>query len=192
MAEREFCRRCGAPLVPSVPPGDNRLRASCDRCGFIQYDNPRNVVGCLLVSDGKVLLCRRAIEPRHGFWTVPAGFMEQGETLLDGARRESFEEAQAQGDDLQLFAVYSLPHISQVYIMFRGRLRDGHAAAGDETLEVGLFDEADIPWDSLAFPVVTETLQRHFENPGSLRGAVYNAEIVSRPGEPLQIVRHPV
>ncbi len=186
----QYCRKCGQPVVPSVPPGDNRPRALCHECGHVEYDNPKNVVGCLLVWQGKVLLCRRAIEPRYGLWTLPAGFMENAESLQDGAQRECLEEAEARVDGIHLFAVYSLPHISQVYIMFRGELREGYAAAGDETLEVGLFDEASIPWNDLAFPVVTETLERHFERPGELGGVVLSADIVSRPGAPLNIARH--
>lgn len=190
-----FCTQCGEPCHQQIPEGDNRLRRVCKRCDFIHYENPKNVVGCLLEWEGKVLLCKRAIEPRYGFWTLPAGFMENEESILEGAAREAFEEATATSDDLRLFAVYTLPRISQLYLMFAGQLRNGYAQASEETLEVGLFDEANIPWEELAFPVVTETLKRFFESrkqPGepSLK-SVHYADIHSRPGAPLEIVRHP-
>lgn len=186
-----FCTQCGEPCRRLVPEGDNRLRRVCTGCDLIHYENPKNVVGCLLVWEGKVLLCKRAIEPRYGYWTLPAGFMENEESTLEGAAREAFEEATAKCDDLSLFAVYNLPRISQVYIMFQGQLRDGFAkACEEETLEVGLYDEEDIPWDDLAFPVVTETLTRYFASRKTPDGCVYHADIHSRPDQPLKIVRH--
>ncbi len=190
-----FCTECGGGCIQQIPDGDNRLRRVCTRCATIHYENPKNVVGCLLEWEGRVLLCKRAIEPRHGFWTLPAGFMENEESLMEGAAREAFEEATAKSDDLRLFAVYSLPRISQIYLMFAGQLRDGFAKANEETLEVGLFDEADIPWDTLAFPVVTETLTHYFkdrkQNGKPASTGVHYADIHSRPGAPLDIVRHP-
>lgn len=191
MAESQrYCRECGTGVSIRIPEGDNRERDVCDSCGFIQYDNPRNVVGCLLEWQGKVLLCRRAIEPRLGFWTLPAGFMENRETVLEGAAREAREEANAEAEDLRLFGIYNLPRISQVYLMFRGTLKDGFSSAGDETLEVGLFDESDIPWKDLAFPVVHEALMRYYESREQRHYRVHLADIVSRPGSPLDIVRH--
>ena len=186
------CEGCGHGTERRVPDGDNRPRRVCTRCGLIHYENPKNVVGCLLEWQGRVLLCRRAIEPRRGFWTLPAGFMENGESTREGAAREAMEEAAARCDDLRLFAVYDLPRISQVYLMFAGRLRDGAARAGDETLEVGLFGEEEIPWDELAFPVVTETLARWFGRRRGEEGGtrVHCADVASRPGAPLEIVRH--
>jgi len=189
--ETRFCQRCGERVAHRIPTGDNRARAVCTGCGFIHYENPKNVVGCLLEWQGKVLLCKRAIEPRHGYWTLPAGFMENQETTLDGAAREAREEACAECDDLRLFGVYNLPRISQVYLMFFGQLRDGFAQAGDETLAVQLFDESDIPWDELAFPVVVETLMRYYEMREQRSRVVYCADIFSRPGAPLEIVRYP-
>lgn len=118
--------------------------------------------------------------------------MENEESTIEGAAREAFEEATAASDDLRLFAVYNLPRISQVYLMFHGRLRDGFAQASQETLEVGLFDQSEIPWKELAFPVVTETLTRYFELSEQRDSRVYHADIYSRPGMPLEIVRHPV
>lgn len=173
-----------------MPTGDNRQRHVCPRCEHIHYENPKNVVGCLLEWQGKVLLCKRAIEPRHGYWTLPAGFMENNESTVEGAAREAYEEATARCEDLRLFGVYNLPHVSQVYLMFSGTLTNGFAAANEETLDVGLFDESEIPWQELAFPVVTETLTRYYELKEQRDSRVYCADIFSRPGAPLEIVRH--
>lgn len=186
-----FCTQCGNTVKHKIPEGDNRSRKVCGSCDFIHYENPKNVVGCLLEWQGKVLLCKRAIEPRHGFWTLPAGFMENQESTIEGAAREAYEEATAQCDELRLFSVYNLPRISQVYLMFFGKLRDGYAKANEETLDVGLFDESEIPWGDLAFPVVTETLTRYYEMREQRDRRVYCADIFSRPGAPLEIVRHP-
>lgn len=186
-----FCMQCGSTVKQEIPQGDNRLRKVCSGCSFIHYENPKNVVGCLLEWQGKVLLCKRAIEPRYGYWTLPAGFMENQESTIEGAAREAYEEATARCDELRLFSVYNLPRISQVYLMFFGKLRDGFAKANEETLEVGLFDESEIPWSELAFPVVTETLTRYYEMRHERERRVYCADIFSRPGAPLEIVRHP-
>lgn len=186
-----FCSHCGHSCSVLVPEGDNRPRRVCSGCQCIHYENPKNVVGCLLEWQGKVLLCKRAIEPRYGYWTLPAGFMENEETTIQGAAREAFEEATARCDELRLFSIYNLPRISQVYLMFNGRLRDGYAQAGDETLEVGLFDESEIPWDKLAFPVITEALTRYFDRHDQRDQQVYCADILSLPGQALNIVRHP-
>jgi ADP-ribose pyrophosphatase YjhB (NUDIX family) len=137
-----------------VPTGDSLPRDICDRCGFIHYVNPKVVVGSVVTYQGKFLLCRRAIEPRRGFWTLPAGFMEQGETAEDGARREAREEANADIVLRDLLAVYSIPRIAQVQLMYRATLADPSFSAGEESLEVALFDWDDIPWKELAFPSV--------------------------------------
>lgn len=192
MTDLLFCQRCGHAVKQMVPEGDNRPRAVCTSCDFIHYENPKNVVGCLLEWRGNVLLCKRDIEPRRNYWTLPAGFMENKETALTGAAREAREEACAETEELRLFAVYNLPRISQVYLMFFGRLKDGFAEAGDETSEVGLFSEEDIPWDELAFPVVTETLTRFYERKQERVREVHYADIFSIPGAPLDIDRHPV
>lgn len=161
MPAMKFCSACGGPVTRRIPPGDNRERFVCDHCGAIHYVNPKIVAGCLVEHDGRVLLCRRGIEPRKGLWTLPAGFLELGETTLAGALRETWEEACAKVDAATLYTVFNLPHISQVYLFYRGRLIGDAFAAGEETTEVALFDESDIPWDELAFPVVTNTL-KHF------------------------------
>ena len=186
-----FCNQCGAGVTQRIPEGDSRERAVCDSCGTIQYENPKNVVGCLLTWQGKILLCKRAIEPRAGYWTLPAGFMENNESTVEGAAREAREEAKAVGEDLRLFGVYNLPRISQVYVMFHGVLQNGFAEAGEETLETRLFDESEIPWKELAFPVVVECLQRYYERREQRVNKVYHADIRSRPGARIDIVRHP-
>jgi ADP-ribose pyrophosphatase YjhB (NUDIX family) len=159
-----FCSNCGAPVTLKVPPGDTLPRHVCDRCDTIHYQNPRMVVGCIPEWEERILLCRRAIDPRYGLWTVPAGFMENGETTLQGAARETLEEANARVEVGALYAVYNIPHINQVYMLFRARLLDTDFSAGAETLETRLFDEADIPWDELAFATVRNTLTHYFND----------------------------
>lgn len=158
----KFCSECGKPVDQRIPEGDNRLRYVCGHCQTIHYQNPNIVAGCLPVWQGKVLLCRRAIEPRMGYWTLPAGFMENGETLHQAASRETDEEACARVHDLQLYTLFDLPHISQVHVFFRAKLSDPDFAAGPESLEVQLFEESAIPWSELAFPTVGHTLKYFF------------------------------
>jgi len=157
----KFCSSCGDAVVWRMPPGDSRHRFVCDGCATIHYQNPRIVTGCLVTWQDRVLLCKRAIEPRRGYWTLPAGYLENGESAEAGAVRETWEEAAARVEVDDLYTLFSLPHISQVYIFFRGRLTAPEFAAGEESLAVDLFHEDDIPWDELAFPVVKDTL-RHF------------------------------
>jgi ADP-ribose pyrophosphatase YjhB (NUDIX family) len=159
----KFCSHCGfaAPEL-RVPDGDTLPRYVCGACGTIHYQNPKVVVGCLPVWDDKVLLCKRAIEPRRGLWTLPAGFLENGETILAGAERETAEEARARVDVGLLYTMISLPHINQVYVMFRARLLDLDFGPGSESLEVKLFDEADVPWSEIAFRTITRTLRNYF------------------------------
>ena len=157
-----YCSHCGAPVSHRIPGGDNRPRYICDACGAIHYQNPRLVVGCLPVWQDRVLLCRRAIEPRLGLWTLPAGFMENGETSAEGAIRETLEEAGARVELLGLYSLIDIPDISQVYMLFRARLLDLDFAAGEESLEVALLDEAEIPWDRIAFRTVQTTLEHFF------------------------------
>lgn len=143
-----------------TPPGEDRLRRVCDSCGFIDYVNPRIVAGVVAHREGKILLCRRAIDPRKGFWTLPAGFMELGESVEDGAAREAREEARAELELEGLLAMYSIPRIGQVQIFFRARLMND-PSPGPESLEVGLFDWDDIPWSELAFPSVRWALDHY-------------------------------
>ena len=142
------------PTVLRIPEGDNRERLTCPDCGFINYENPKIVVGAVCTWEGKLLLCRRAIDPRSGFWTIPAGYMELNETAEAGAAREVKEEACADIDIDGLIGVYTIPRISQVQLIYRATLKDGVFAAGEETLELDLYDWKDIPWDDLAFPSV--------------------------------------
>ncbi len=173
----KFCSHCGGPLSERIPPGDNRLRHVCDQCQTVHYQNPRIVAGCLPVWERQVLLCRRAIQPRRGYWTLPAGFMENGETLEQAAARETLEEACARVRNLQLYTLFDLPHINQVYLFFRAELADLQFAAGEESLEVGLFDEAAIPWSELAFPTVGRTLECFFADRASAVYPVRNEPI---------------
>jgi ADP-ribose pyrophosphatase YjhB (NUDIX family) len=147
-----------------IPPGDNRVRAVCERCGTIHYQNPRLVVGCVPEWHGRVLLCRRAINPRREFWTFPAGFYEIGETLQQAAARESLEEALARVQIGSLLAITHLLHAAQVHMTFRARLLDEHFGVGAESLEVQLYEEAQIPWDRLAFPSIDFALRCYFED----------------------------
>ncbi len=163
----KFCPTCGDTVNSVIPPGDNRERFVCTRCGETHYQNPRNIVGTVPVWDGKVLLCRRAINPRYGFWTLPAGFMELDETTTQGAARETLEEAGARVEIQELFALLNVPRARQVHIFYRARLLDLDFAAGEESLEVQLFDEASIPWPEIAFASVEQTLRFFFADRAS-------------------------
>jgi ADP-ribose pyrophosphatase YjhB (NUDIX family) len=160
----KFCSNCGAAVAQRVPPGDSLQRFVCDTCNTIHYQNPRMVVGCIPEWEDRILLCRRAIEPRYGLWTVPAGYMENGETTYQGAERETLEEANARIEIGPLYALYNIPHINQVYMLFRARLLDLDFTAGAETLEVRLFSEREIPWDAIAFATVRNTLTRYYQD----------------------------
>ena len=160
----KFCSSCGSPVTHRIPEGDSLPRAVCDACGTIHYQNPKIVVGCLPVYGDRILMCKRAIEPRYGLWTLPAGFMENGESAAEGAAREAMEEANAKVEIEDLYTVYSIPHISQVYMMFRARLLDPDVSPGVESLEVKLVTEAEIPWDHLAFAMVRRTLTHFLED----------------------------
>lgn len=151
-------------MIRRVPLGDSRERFMCDDCDTIHYQNPRVVTGCLVTWRDKVLLCRRAINPRSGLWTLPAGFLENGETTQEGAARETWEEACARVEVIDLYTMFSLPHISQVYMFYRAQLIDGAYSAGEETLEASLFAEQEIPWSELAFPVIEKTLELYFRD----------------------------
>ena len=160
----KFCSQCGAQVELRVPDGDTLPRHVCVACHTIHYQNPRMVVGCIPEWEDKILLCKRAIEPRCGMWTVPAGFMENGETTYQGAVRETLEEANARVEIGQLYALYNIPHINQVYILFRARLLDLDFSAGAETCEARLFRESEIPWDQIAFATVRNTLTRYYSD----------------------------
>ncbi len=160
-----FCSQCGSNRIAfEIPAGDSRPRHLCHACGAIHYENPRVIAGCIVSDGDRVLLCRRAIEPRHGFWTAPAGFLENGETLEEGAARETFEEAAAKVDIDNLYTIFNITHIHQIHVFFRGQLQDGQFGAGEESLECRLFAEHEIPWAELAFPTVAKTLKYWLED----------------------------
>jgi ADP-ribose pyrophosphatase YjhB (NUDIX family) len=160
----KFCSACGAPVSLRVPPGDSLARHVCDACGTIHYSNPKMVVGCIPEWEDRILLCKRAIEPRYGLWTLPAGFMENGESVAEGARRETLEEAKARVVLAEMFSVLSVPHINQVHIFYRARLLDLDFGPGEESLDVALFHESEVPWKDLAFRTVSTTLRHYFED----------------------------
>ncbi len=166
-----FCSDCGQPVSLAIPPDDNRLRHVCAHCGSIHYQNPKMVIGSIPLweEDGRVLLCRRAIEPRHGYWTLPAGFMENSETTEEAALRETLEEAGARVELQGLFTLLNVPHVHQVHLFYRARLLDLDYVAGTESLECRLFSELEIPWDELAFPTVSHTLKLFFADHASHR-----------------------
>ncbi|MDD2740819.1 MAG: NUDIX hydrolase [Rhodocyclaceae bacterium] len=159
-----FCPLCAAPVDFRIPEGDGLPRHVCTSCGYIHYENPRLVVGCIAEHQGLILLCRRAIEPRHGFWTLPAGFMENGETTSQGAARETNEEAGAVVSIDAAYALFSIAHIHQVHLFYRGHLSTPDFTAGIESLEVGLFRADEIPWDDLAFLSVRRCLEHYLED----------------------------
>ncbi|HLT92053.1 MAG TPA: NUDIX hydrolase [Woeseiaceae bacterium] len=165
----KFCSNCGGPVGRRVPHGDNRPRWVCDRCATIHYQNPKIVVGCVPERDGRILLCKRGIEPRRGYWTVPAGFMELGETLAEGAMRETREEACAEVELGHLFAWVDVLEAGQVHLFFTARLLDGYAA-GAETEEADLFAIDDIPWADIAFRSVRFALEKYLEDAGTDNG----------------------
>lgn len=169
-----FCSECGAVVKRLVPPGDNRERFVCESCGLVHYQNPNNVAGAILTWENRVLMCKRAIEPRYGYWTLPAGFMENNESVHQAAARESIEEARAQPGHLSLFGVFSMPYISQVYLMFYGKLLSDQVSPGAESLDVTLFTRDEIPWDEIAFPVVSHCLKLFFEK-GAYSDRVHQA-----------------
>ena len=159
-----FCSHCGSSVDLQIPEGDHLPRHICSDCGVIHYQNPKIVAGCIPEWQGRILLCRRAIEPRYGLWTLPAGFMENGETLQQAAKRETLEEACAKIKIEGFYALYNLPHVNQVYVFFRGQLVDDSFAPGLESLQTALFEENEIPWHEIAFPVVTRALKRYFND----------------------------
>ena len=158
----KHCRACGGETRYLTPADDNRDRAVCTVCETIHYENPLNVVGTLPVWGDRVLLCRRNIEPRRGLWTLPAGFMEFGETTAEGAIRETVEEAGARIELQELFTLLNVVRVGQVHLFYRARLLDTDFAPGPETIEAELFTEADIPWDEIAFRTTKKTLELFF------------------------------
>lgn len=164
----KFCSQCGHNVTLKIPTNDNLLRYVCEKCTFIHYQNPKMVVGSIPFwnkkNNEKVLLCKRAIEPRHGFWTLPAGFLENNETTGEAAIRETFEEAQAKIILKPLFTILNVAHVHQVHLFYRSNLVDLNFSPGLESLDVKLFSESEIPWDDIAFPTVSRTLSLFFKD----------------------------
>jgi len=161
MSTIKFCSNCGHAVTRRIPEGDQLPRAVCDHCGTITYENPRVVVGCVPEWDGRILLCRRAIEPRRGYWTAPAGFLEIGESMHSAAQRETAEEALAEVEVGTLLSVVNVLHAAQVHVMFRARMRHERHGAGTESLETALFREGEIPWGDIAFASIHFALERY-------------------------------
>ena len=161
----KYCSDCGAQVKLQIPPDDDRPRHVCTGCQTVHYQNPKMVTGVIATWQGKLLLCQRAIEPRLGYWTIPAGYLENGETLEEGARREAWEEARAQLETLRPFAALELPHIQQIYFLFTGELSNERVAPGPESMEVQMFLPESIPWSQLAFSVVGASLQSWLQAP---------------------------
>jgi ADP-ribose pyrophosphatase YjhB (NUDIX family) len=159
--EKLYCCHCGNRTIIGTPPGDHLPRRLCPACGAVHYENPRIVVGCVPEYEGRILVCRRAIEPRRGYWTVPAGFMENGETLEAGAARECQEEALATVEIGSLLALVNIPEAQQVHVFFRARLTRSAFGAGEESLEAKLVDASEIPWADIAFPSTRFALERY-------------------------------
>lgn len=160
----KFCSNCASPVAKRVPPGDSLPRWVCDQCGEIHYQNPKLVVGTIAEKDGRVLLCRRAIEPRYGYWTLPAGYMENDESTGQAAARETREEAGAKIELGEPFSMISIPYVNQVHLFYRAKLLELDFRPGDETLEVAMVEEAQVPWKELAFRTVAMTLRFWFED----------------------------
>lgn len=159
-----FCRICATATLEQIPTGDSRIREVCPYCQHIEYVNPKVICGAVISYGEQILLCRRAIEPRYGLWTIPAGFMEIGETMLQGALRETWEEAEARVEHGELYCLYDLPHIGQIYSIYRAELNAPQFGVGVESLECALFYEHEIPWQELAFPSVVRTLKHYFHD----------------------------
>ena len=173
-----FCSNCGAKVTLRIPPGDTYSRHVCDACGTVHYRNPLLVIGTIPEWEDKVLLCRRAIEPRLGLWTLPAGFMELGETTAQAALRETMEEAQARVELGELFSMLSVPHVDQVHLFYRARLLDTDFSPGTESLEVALFSESEIPWKEIAFRTISTTLKYFYSDRKEGRFLLHTGEIL--------------
>ncbi len=177
----KYCSTCGQQVEQRIPEGDNRYRYVCVSCDTIHYQNPRIIAGTVPVWDGRILLCRRAIEPRYGYWTLPAGFMENAETTMEAAARETREEALAEVHIDGLYSVIDVPHINQVHMFYRATLVNGNFGAGEESLESRLFAVEDIPWSEISFPTVKRTLELFLDD---MKSGNYGVHITD--------VRHPM
>lgn len=180
--DAKFCNACGSPVEHRVPAGDNLPRHVCPACGHIQYFNPRIIAGCVPeAEDGRVLMCRRNIEPRLGLWTFPAGFLELNETSAQGAAREAREEAQVEVEISDLLAVINVPYVSQMYVVYRARMLSPHHGPTPESSETRLMREDEIPWDDIAFPTVFHSLEYFFADRSEGRRAIHTLDLHYRP-----------
>lgn len=171
-----FCLQCGHSATHTIPDDDTRERLVCTDCGYIHYDNPKMVCGVLAVHDGRILLCRRAIEPRYGLWTLPAGFMELGESMADGAKRETVEEADGVAINLHLYALFDLPYVGQIHAMYLANLQNGQFGVGAESLECGLFLPDEIDMENLAFETVRQTISHYLHDKKTLAAQGKNTD----------------
>jgi ADP-ribose pyrophosphatase YjhB (NUDIX family) len=175
-----FCSQCGARVALRIPPGDNLSRYVCEACGTIHYQNPKLVLGCVPEYEGMIVICRRAIEPRRGYWTLPAGFMENGETLQQAAAREAREEALVEVQIGSLLAIVHALHAHQVHVFFRAQMRSPNYGVGVESLEVELVRPEDIPWSEIAFPSTDFALRRYLEDRAAGREECHFTEVERR------------
>ncbi len=175
-----FCSDCGSKLEKRIPEGDNLERDCCTQCDAIHYSNPKVIVGTVPVKDNKILLCKRAIQPRYGLWTLPAGFLENGETIEEGAFRETKEETNTEVRMGNLYAIFNIPQINQVYMLYLAEVINENYSSTTESLAVEFFGENDIPWEELAFPFVPTTLKKYFKD--SKKGEyLLTTQIIERP-----------
>ena len=175
-----YCPNCSAKVSLKIPEGDNRERYVCDSCNTIHYSNPNVVVGTLPAFEDKILLCKRAIEPRVGLWTVPAGFLENGESLLQGAWRETKEETQAEVDIKEILTIFNIPQINQIYVIYRADIEDNSFGPTSESLDVQLFSYDEVPWEELAFPFVPKTINHYYECLKTKKFNLHTEDIIRR------------
>ena len=175
-----YCPNCSAKVSLKIPEGDNRERYVCDSCNTIHYSNPNVVVGTLPAFEDKILLCKRAIEPRVGLWTVPAGFLENGESLLQGAWRETKEETQAEVDMKEILTIFNIPQINQIYVIYRADIEDNSYGPTSESLDVQLFSYDEVPWEELAFPFVPKTINHYYECLKTKKFNLHTEDIIRR------------
>jgi ADP-ribose pyrophosphatase YjhB (NUDIX family) len=186
----KFCSACGSPVTQEIPAEDSRLRHVCKNCNAVHYINPKMVLGTIPVFGDQIMLCRRAIEPRHGFWTLPAGFMEINESVHQGAARETLEEAGARVRLGPPFTIFDVQRAQQVHMFFRAELLDLDYAAGPESLEVRMFREEEIPWDDLAFLTVSKTLKLFFEDRKAGQFRLHSGDLYDAVSWPADAFRH--
>lgn len=162
----KFCTACGSPTKQKIPLDDDHIRSVCtnSNCALVHYTNPKMVVGCIPELNGQVLLCKRNIEPRKDKWTLPAGYLENGESVQDGAIRETCEETMAEVKIIEPYRLFNIVFVDQIYFMFRARLMSGKFGPTKESTDVRLFDEKDIPWEDIAFEVIKQTLEHYFQD----------------------------